>query len=383
MAAALAGCGDDWGNKIEAFVDNEVHGLTAEIADNELRVRWFDYFSGLTTKSILVIDAANKLTSTATISGSQVDTFEQREKLLELVETAAMNNLQAEQMLRSSEAELSGAKDICESTASSMHRVDVASLGSRIASSIALPKSEWYVEVSCQFGGGGQDSGSSEQKSGGSNGCWKSFVSIVSALFGADKQKEQEDKANAAIARIPNKVVSPSEVEVMSKNICKVTAQNQTLISNIDMAKAALQAARQNTKTIAKTLVEIRADLDVAQMPILLQKVRDGSGIERVATEISKEYEALFVTQSINSQRKDLAALEKRFGAAHSCGEVLAASEFYMRALTEKRRQLEAAVAIESVYKAQFDALLTVVKGAEAALPNQRTARLTAICVKQ
>ncbi len=384
-SAALVACGDDWGDKIEAFVDNEVHGLTVAIADNELRVRWFDYFLGLTTKTVLVVEAANKLTDLNTMAVAPVVNFADREKLLALVDAGDVNTVQADRMLRSAHLELSNAGAICESAAGSMHRVDIASLGSRIASQISLPKSDWYVEVSCQFGGGSGDNGDNngKQGSGSSSGCWKSLVSIVTALFGADKQRQQEDKANAAIARVPQKVISAIEVEGLSKKICKETFANPVLAENLEISRNAVLAARDNTKKTARALSELRSEIDAAQMPVLLQQVRDSSGVERVAQEILRGYQEQYVEYVVDLQRKDLAGFEQRFRNSTACSDSLASAELYASVLEEKRVQLEAAGKVDGPHKGQFMTLLAVVKSAQSALPQQRDERLISQCRKQ
>lgn len=381
VCLALVGCdGDDWGDKIAKFVDEEVHGLTESIAKNELDVRWFDYFNGLVNKSILVVDAATRLTDTTKIASAPLGSFDDREKALALIGAADQNGIEADRMLRAALTELDGAVAICESEGA-LHRVDIASLGSRIAGQIALPEADWYVELSCEFGGSGGDSGDANQsnRSGGS-GCWKSLVSIVTAIFGADKQKQQKDKATEAIDRIPSRVVAGSEVEKISKESCKAMASAPLLQAGLKSARAALVDAQASNLSVSKALVAMRTSLETHQAPLLLQKVRDQSGIERTAKEISAEYASERVKQAVDNQRKDLLAFESRFQAARTCSEMLTSYDLFRRALEEKRSQLEAAAKSSSEFGANFSPLLGAIRSAQQALPGQRNSKGATLC---
>lgn len=379
----LTGCDEDWGDKVEAFVDNEVHMLTMDIAQKELDVRWFDYFVGLRNKSILDVHGATKLMDTEPIAAASLNTFEEREQLMRMIDAAESNNIHASRMLQSAIREINSADLICESTAA-LRRVDIDSMGTRIASQIALPKNDWYVELSCQMqSGGSQENGGSvgdKGKKGSGSDCWKSLVSIITTLWGADKQREQKDKAESAIARIPSKVVSAHEVEQISKNSCRKIAAMQEMRDGIGSARQALTMAQKNTQEVAKALAQMRLRLEVHQMPLMLSMVRDATGIERTANDITAEYELQRVMKSIEDQRKDLEAFETRFKNAAMCNEVLATSELLDRVLAEKRLQLEAAVNSGNAYGNKFSPLLNKVVEAQKIYAMQREAKVNESC---
>ena len=382
LCVLLSGCGDDWGDKLERFVDEEIHGLTLAIAQSELEVRWFDYFNGLTTKGILVVDAAGRLNNTNQIAEASLVTFEDRERVLGLVDAADENTIQASKMLRSATAELDAAQDICESV-NALHSVDVTSIGSRIAAQITLPKADWYVELSCEFGssidqsGGG---GSRSDKQGGGSGCWKSLVSLVTAIFGADKQKQQRDKADAAIARIPSKLVTSKEVQEISQATCRKAANTPLLRAGLDSVRLALNQSIQNNGAVANALIDMRRHIDAYQVPLMISKVRDQTGIERTALEITTEYELQRVVRAVDEQRKDLAAFEARLNNAKSCSTVAASLELFGLLLSEKRTQLEAAVKSGSTYSGSFASLLSVVEDAQENLVTKHKSRKAELC---
>lgn len=384
LCVGLAGCDEDnWGNKIASFVDDEIHPLTVDAVQRELDVKWFDYFAGITNTSILAVHGVSQLIDTTSIAAAPLETFQNREIVLRMIDAAETNNVFAARMLQSASRELDGADVICDST-NALQRVNIDSLGSKIVSQIVLPKGDWYVEVSCEFTTGGNEqngtAGGNGAKSGGASGCWKSLVSLVTAVFGADKQRHQKDVAEAAIARIPSKVVGAAEVEDISKKTCKKMAAMAEIRDGMLSGRKALNTAKSNAVEVAKTLVRMRMSLEAHQMPLLLKMVRDASGIERTARDIAAEYELQQVNKSIDDQRKDLESFEKQFKTANICSEAIAASELLERVLAEKRLQLEVARNSDTTYKDNFAPLLNKIMDAQKYYAEQRKLKVSSKC---
>ncbi len=387
-AVTVASCSEDnWGDQIASFVDNEVHGLTKTIADSELKVRWFDYFQGITTKGVLVVNAASLLLDTSVIAKAPLETFEQREAAIRMINTAESNSIEASRMLRAAIAEFENADNICDQPGV-LHHVDVTSIGTRIAQQIVPPQPEWYVEFNCEFSTGGGSSGGNESGSKGSNSnsqgstanCWKGLVSLLTAIFGADKQRKQEDIAAAAIGRIPSRVVTITEVENMSRLICHTFRPDARLAGTAIEARAALNAAQKNATNVAVALADMRVRLETYQMPQLLQQVQDETGITSVAREIADGYEIQRIRRALEEQRKDVATFEARYHKPTGCADFLASMEMYRRVLAEKRAQLNAVAASNSPHAALFKPLLQTVLQAQAALDVDSEPRSRSLC---
>lgn len=384
LCVCLAGCDEDnWGNKIASFVDDEIHPLTVDAVQRELDVKWFDYFAGLANTSILAVHGVSQLIDTKSIAAAPLETFQNREIVLRMIDAAETNNVFAARMLQSASRELDGADVICDST-NALQRVNIDSLGSKVVSQIVLPQADWFIEVNCEFTTGGNEQNGAaagdKAKSGGGSGCWKSFVSLVTAIFGADKQRQQKDVAEAAIGRAPSKVVSAAEVQDISKKTCKKMAAMTEIKDGMLAARQALNTAKSNAVEVAKALIRMRMSLETYQMPLLLNTVRDASGIERTARDIAAEYELQQVTKSIDDQRKDLESFEKQFKTANICSEVIVASELLERVLAEKRLQLEVARNSDTSYRDNFSALLNKIMDAQDYYAEQLKLKVSSKC---
>ncbi|RKT25611.1 hypothetical protein B0G69_1329 [Paraburkholderia sp. RAU2J] len=378
----LSGCEDDWGDKIANFVDNEVHALTVEIARQELELRWLDYFRGLPIKSALVLGVTGKLIDTEDISKSEVASFDNREELLTRINLTDLNTIAATKMLRSAIAEIDRVDTLCEDT-NALYTVDMAGIGQKISQQIALPEPQWYVEISCQFGGGenqGAASANGGDRGDSGGNCWKSLVSVVTAIFGADSQKEQEEKAKNAISRIPQRVVSPAEVLSMSRMTCAQVSSLPLIRQSLEKSRIALSSALQASSATAVALSNMRTRLNAQQIPALLAEVTDATGVQKTASAVASEYESVAVEATISRQRKDLQYFESRALNAASCGEVLGANQLYALVLAEKRTQLQAAVGVGSTYGPDFQALLDSVTAAEKTFSEMHGARAARLC---
>lgn len=383
----VAGCSDDWGEKIEKFVDTEVHSLSKSIAENELNLRWLDYFTGLNAKTVLAIDGANKLIDSSELQKLPLQTFDEREKALVKLEELDSGTITAASTLREARLELERSQGICTASGA-LHRFDVVSLGQKIASQISIPREDFNIEVSCSFatddGGSNssQNSNSDKKDNSGPAGCWKSLVSIVTAIFGSDQQKKQKEKAEKAIGRVPETVVTAKEVEDISKGSCEKARANAELKTALESSRAALDAALKNTQATAVAYADARVALEQRQMPYLVQKVLTNAGQEMTGSELVQEYQATRYAQRLEAMRKELAQLEQSYTDSSNCAQFLSVADIYQAVLTEKSVQINAILEAASVEPVGYKSFNAAVGAAQSALAVGIPQRQASLCPK-
>lgn len=377
VAILVSACSKNWGDQIENFVNNEAHGFTYRIAEQELRVRWFDYFSSLTSKSILVLDMVNKLNERAMIGPPDVASFSSREDTLVELDEAQLLTMESMRVSRAALIELERAPAICESPGP-MHELDRQALGLRIATQLVVPKPQWGAGILCQVSNGDGDNQSDSKST--KPDCWGSIVSTSVSLFGYSKEKEQEDKANRAIASIPEKVVSADEISALSRAACISARDNAHLTQGLATARGALAAGVRTSKRLAAALRQAQNDVEAKQTPTLLQKVQDQHGLTRLASEVARDYAQAYVAEVLDFQRKELRDLETHYNEAQSCSDLLMSAFIMEAALTEKRLQVDAASRVGGVHEETLAAFATDLTEAGAGLRSHADARKQTLC---
>jgi hypothetical protein len=375
----ISGCEENWGDKIETFVDKQVHELSRSMAEGELSILWFDYFSTLPEKIRLALEVVNKLDSEAVIPLEGVLTFSGRQTLMHALDVADAQTIEAARVLEAIHVELSNTEKICDQN-KLLYDLDVTRIGERIAAQLVVPEPEWSVQINCSASSdAGSDTSSHPNKSGG-NSCLQGIVTSIASLFRYTKERDQKDKAERAIARIPVTVVSASEVEVISRALCTAEHNRAEVKTGLDAASKTLSDAFDANKAIARDLIDIRQQIEAKQMPFLLQKIEDETGITRAATDILKSRHDALVKEQVEDNRKDLNRTYQKFGSSTGCAETLARAETYNLSLSEKRAQLEAALAASTNSEPRLVEFLSQIVNAQSVQPSEAQDKIRIIC---
>ena len=176
----LAACEDDWGETIERFVDDEVNDLSTRIAEEELRLKWFDYFNSLPAALELALTTTADLHVSALINNADLNTFLEREQVLRRLDTADTQVIEALRVIESLERELVNVDGICDAPLL-LAQLDVTAIGAQIAAGIVVPDPEWYVEINCSFSTGGERESSGNSSSGSGSSCLEGIMTTIAS----------------------------------------------------------------------------------------------------------------------------------------------------------------------------------------------------------
>jgi hypothetical protein len=201
--ALLFGAWDEknWGDLAATFVDTEIHGLSATIADAELNQRWEKstrlFYVGLLGQ-LLVYDVALVKIDIPAAPASDANSDDLKTFILDL--HARLRNLTAlETELAWSAHLLDTSRSTCvaESVFSALNFDGILRFG---ILAISLPTPNYSFGLT-------------------SDG-YTGFVNMFSAGLIADKVSDQNDKFNDALERLPDRLISRPELFQLSKTIC-------------------------------------------------------------------------------------------------------------------------------------------------------------------
>lgn len=345
---ALVGCkSEKWGEDIEKFVDDEVYALSKRQAVAELRSKWDEYFRTLGGYAAIRLDGiGSQLKQASAITIMPVATFEDRSKIILAFEIAQFSLIDALGQIESVDKELQKTQTICEDD-EALIRLRLDQLGESIARSIVVPDPEWYVSFNCTFGdssssgNGTEGSGSADENKGDSGQCWQGLMDSVMSIVGYSEQRIQKDKAREAIGRIPQKVISSSEVLTVSRAICKEERTVRKAGDVIAKASEITMKYRDAHKDLSKALIDLQHLAEKTHAPHLKRQVQMSTGVtttleDLIASKTNSELRAV-----IEQNRRELAFWEaKAFSIQSSCAESVATLRIYRRLILEKSIQV-------------------------------------------
>ena len=363
--AFLGGCDDDWGDRAEHFVNTEVHGLSENYVKAHLPKVWLDALLAENMDAMVEIKAIAAQINSAKPSpikdlgildtSELVKRFNENDAALAIVNDAAVR-------LERLKATTSTQSSICDNrlffNARGLGNIGLAGPISTLAPKLNDNKGNFAISIT--YGTGG---------SGDSN-MWAAVGQFAASLFRAGKVREQNDKLEAAIQKIPEVVVQPDEAFTISQTICKTESAEMTELRAVrDSAMAdLLPALEERSRTILLTQNLIASYL----RPLEIKNFLSDSGVKRLFDSMQMDIADGGLGTELEKNLQDIRGLVESMQHTAGCIEKLSRVEELDDALVESIAEVRvfSTKANDNVLSSRLNAALSTLTKLHSAIPE-------------
>jgi hypothetical protein len=279
--AALFGCDEDWGDKAAKFVDKEAHGLSEAYVRAHLPRVWLDAFLESNMDAVVEVKAIGfQIESATPAAADDLASLDAAALLKRFNENdiALSSIIDASVRIDRLRATIAAQGSICSDRAffdsRGLGNIGIVGPLSTIMPRLAGSKGDFTIYVS--YGTGGSDN----------SGMWTALGQLATSLFNAGRAKEQNDKLEAAIQKLPAVVVQADEAFAISQPVCLseltgLAELRAVVASAISDLPPALEA-RQRDILLARDLVASYL------RPLEIQQFLSDSGVVALLSSIQR-----------------------------------------------------------------------------------------------